>query len=263
MSFDGRDTVVAALGDDVGGPELEGQLLPGLVATHRDDPLGPLFAGGEHRAQPDRAVTDDGDGHARNDVGGLGREPAGAHHVREGKQVRNEVVVGLVGEADEAALRHRDTDELRLAAAHQLTVQTGGVDSVAAIGARVVGGEERSDHELTRLDRGDVTADGLDDAAVFVAERRGLGHRGEAAVLPEVRAAHAGGGDPDDRVGGSDDLGLGNVFRPHVTGSVDDASSHKAFSFNHFEHRKAHELRGAAGVARPQRHLMPQPIDAR
>src|SRR6202012_2776013 len=153
-----------------------------------------------------------------------------------------------------------------------------GLDPVAAVRARVVACEEGSDHELAGLDRGDVTTDGLDDAAIFVAERGGLGHGGKAAVLPEIRAADTGGGDADDRIGGSDDLRLGNVLRPHITGAIDDTSSHKAFSFNHFERHKASssiprrpspharessQIWRAAGVTRPQRHLIPHPIDGR
>jgi hypothetical protein len=36
---DRGDAVVAALGHDVGGPELQGQILARLVPAHRDDPL--------------------------------------------------------------------------------------------------------------------------------------------------------------------------------------------------------------------------------
>jgi hypothetical protein len=38
--LDAGDALVAAFGDDVGRTEVQGELLPGLVAAHRDDPLG-------------------------------------------------------------------------------------------------------------------------------------------------------------------------------------------------------------------------------
>src|SRR5215218_8638020 len=39
---DARDTVVAALGDDVGRAELAGEPLPRFVPTHRDDAVAPI-----------------------------------------------------------------------------------------------------------------------------------------------------------------------------------------------------------------------------
>jgi hypothetical protein len=49
-----------ALGDDVGGAELDRQLLPGRVPAHGDDPPGALVRGRQHPEQADRAVTDHG-----------------------------------------------------------------------------------------------------------------------------------------------------------------------------------------------------------
>ena len=63
--LDRGNALVAARFDDVGGAELAGQALPALVAAHGDDPLGPEPLGGEHGAQPDRAVADHGDRLAR------------------------------------------------------------------------------------------------------------------------------------------------------------------------------------------------------
>src|SRR4029450_11242788 len=47
----------------------------------------------------------------------------------------------------------------------------------------------------------------------------------DAAVGPQVRAAHAGGGQPDDGVGGLDDGGGLAVFDADVAGRVQDCSS--------------------------------------
>ena len=46
--------------DDVGRAELEGDLLAGHVAAHRDDPLGAEVPGGDRREQADRPVTHTG-----------------------------------------------------------------------------------------------------------------------------------------------------------------------------------------------------------
>ena len=81
------DTVVAALGDDVGGAELAGQPLPGFVPAHRDDPLGAELLGGQDGEQADCAVADDRDGLAGAGFGGDGGEPAGAEHVGGGQKV--------------------------------------------------------------------------------------------------------------------------------------------------------------------------------
>ena len=45
--FDGRHAVVAAVGDDVGGTELQGQFLPRFVPAHRDDPFRAQLFGGQ------------------------------------------------------------------------------------------------------------------------------------------------------------------------------------------------------------------------
>src|SRR5215217_6299824 len=92
--------------------------------------------------------------------------------------------------------------------------------------AGVVRGEERADHELTRLDGGDLVADLLDHADVLVAHRRRAVVALDAPVGPQVGAAHAGRGQPQDRVGGLDDGGAVAVFDADVAGGVEDCSSH-------------------------------------
>src|ERR671911_2738456 len=51
--LDALDTPFAALSDDVGCAELAGELLPGLVPAHRDDPLGAHLLRREHAEQSD------------------------------------------------------------------------------------------------------------------------------------------------------------------------------------------------------------------
>ena len=110
------DAVVAAFGDDVGGAELQRQLLPRLVPAHRDDPLGAQLPGGQHGEQADRAVTDHGDGLAGLHVGGDGAEPAGAEHVGGGQQAGDQVIGGHLGSGDQGAVGERDPGQFGLGA---------------------------------------------------------------------------------------------------------------------------------------------------
>ncbi len=92
--------------------------------------------------------------------------------------------------------------------------------------AGVVGGEERADHELSRPHGANVAADLLNDADVLVTHRGRPVDRFDAAVRPQVRAAYAGRGQPDERVGRGDDRRGFAVLDPHIAGGVEDNSSH-------------------------------------
>ena len=137
--------VVAALGDDVGGAELEGELLAGLVPAHGDDPLRAELLGRQDTEQADRAVTDDRDGLAGSGLGGDGGEPAGAQYVGRGEQTRDQVVVRQARGGDERAVGQRDPQPFGLGAhgVHPLPLDAGGLVAGAADLAGVVGGEER------------------------------------------------------------------------------------------------------------------------
>jgi hypothetical protein len=93
--------------------------------------------------------------------------------------------------------------------------------------AGVVGGEERTDHELARLDVRDLGAHLFDDADVFLAHRRGPVDGLDAAVGPAVRPAHARRGELDDGVGRLLDARVGPGVETDVTGSVQAWSSHE------------------------------------
>ncbi len=54
---------------------------PVLVAAHDDDLRGAEPLGGDHAAEPDRAVADDGNALSGTDLGHDCRVVAGAHHV--------------------------------------------------------------------------------------------------------------------------------------------------------------------------------------
>ena len=103
--------------------------------------------------------------------------------------------VGHPGRGDERAVGQRDAQPLGLGAegAHGLPVDAGGLVAGPADLTGVVGGEERPDDELARLDGRDLVADLLDDADVLVTHRRRRIDGFESAVGPQVRAADAGG----------------------------------------------------------------------
>jgi hypothetical protein len=224
--LDACHPLIAAVGDDVGRAELPGECLPGLVPAHRDDPLGPELPRGQHAEQPDRSVADDRDGLARPDVGGDGAEPAGAQHVGGREQAGDQVVRGHARGRDERAVGQRDTHPLRLCAADELPVHAGGLVAGAADLARVVAGEEAADDELPRLHGADVAADLLDDADILVTHADGPVVGLDAAVGPQVRAADAGGRQPDHGVRGLLDHGVLALLDSDVAARVQNGSSH-------------------------------------
>jgi hypothetical protein len=76
--LDRGDAVVAAVGADLGGTELVGQVLAALVAGERDDACGAKLLGREHSEQANSPVTDNGDGLAGLHAGRGRAEPPGA-----------------------------------------------------------------------------------------------------------------------------------------------------------------------------------------
>ena len=98
----------------VGGAEPAGQLQPLLVVADHGDALGAEPAGGEHRAQPDRAVADDHDPVAELDAGRQGRVVAGGQHVAERQQQLWRGVPQRGRHDDQGAVRVRDPQRLAL-----------------------------------------------------------------------------------------------------------------------------------------------------
>jgi len=66
----------------------------------------------------------------------------------------------------------------------------------------------------------------LDDAAVFVADRGGLVYGVDAAVVTQVRTAHAGGGQAENRVAGVGDLRVVALFEADVSWRVQNCAVH-------------------------------------
>ncbi len=229
MLLDASNTLIAAFGDDVGGAEVPGEVLAVFVAAERDDPFRAEFTGSQYAEQADGSVADDGDGLAGSCLGGDGREPAGAEHVRGGEQRWHVLVVGDLGRRDEGAVGQRDAGVLGLGSdrSDEFGVDAAGLVAGLADLAGVVGGEERADDELAGRERAHVAADFLDDADVLVPHRRGTVHRLDAAVGPQVRPAHAGGGELDDRVGRLLDPRVRSGVQAYVARRMQDCSMHE------------------------------------
>jgi hypothetical protein len=188
----------------------------------------PSLLGSEHGEQPDGAVAHDGDGLARTGLGGHGAEPAGAEHIGRRQQPRDVVVGRDVGRGDQGAVGQGDAQQVGLGAesAHRDAVDAGALVAGPADLTGVVGGPERADHELARLDRLHRVADLLDDAGVFVPHRRRPLHVLHASVGPQVRPAHAGGRHTDDRVRRFDDPGRLTLLDAHIARAVHHCSAH-------------------------------------
>ena len=140
--------------------------------------------------------------------------------------------VGLPRGGDEGAVGVRDAGLLGLGAdrlGDELGVHALGLEPGLADLAGVVGDDERADDEVADLDVLDLGADLLDDADVLVPHRLVVGGL-DAAVGPQVRPADAGRGQPDDRVGGLDDLRILALLHPDVAGRVHHYSTHRVFS---------------------------------
>ena len=98
----------AALGNDVGRAVFEREILPRLVAAHRDDSAGIHLFGREHAHEADRAVADDHDRRTGLHAGRVGRVPAGAEHVRNGQKARDQIIRRHLGGGDQRAVRERN-----------------------------------------------------------------------------------------------------------------------------------------------------------
>ncbi len=96
------------------------------------------------------------------------------------------------------------------------------LQAVGAHPAVPAGDVERNHDPVADGDVRYVGADRLDDAHRFVAEDVAIvDERSEELVEVEVRAAQAGRGDPDDRVGRLLDRRIGDGLDPDVTACRD------------------------------------------
>src|SRR5204862_429601 len=117
--------------------------------------------GRDHRAETDRAITDDRDRVARLHVGIVGAEPAGAQYIGSGQQAGDQIVGRDVRSGDQGAVGERDTQEGRLRAlrSYGLVVHAPALITRLTDGADVVRSEKRADDELAGLDIPDRASD--------------------------------------------------------------------------------------------------------
>src|SRR5712691_10363486 len=92
--------------------------------------------------------------------------------------------------------------------------------------ACIVRSKEGADDELAPFHGPDRAAYLLDDAAVLVSHGRGLVHRANAAIAPQVRSADACSCEPDAGIRWLGDLWLGDFLKTDVPGSIKHGSSH-------------------------------------
>ena len=225
--------------DDVGRAEVAGQRLPVGVPRHGDDAVRAEASGRDDGAQAHGPVADHDDGGALPDAGGSRRVVAGAHHVGEREQAREQRIVRPVAEAGTAtsvpsAIGTRTASPWpasigrpsssspphQAPLAHEVCTP---LRQCTQVPSRQ---RERRDHEVADRERRHVGADVLDDADELVPDAVRLGRLGHAAVGPQVRPADAGGGDAHQRVGRPLDRGVGHVLDPDVAGGVDQGGAH-------------------------------------
>ena len=200
---DFRHTGLPAVVDDVSGAELAREPLPVGVSAHRDNAFSAQLVGRQHAEQTDRIVTDDRSRLAGARFGGHRAEPAGAQHIGGGQQAGDQFGGRPLRVDDQGAVGPRDAPVfgLRADAAHRYRVLASALVAGSTDLAGVVRGEERPDHELSRLDRGHVAADFFDDTHVLMTHGVGdltsssprHGHRS----LPQIQAAEAITREPD------------------------------------------------------------------
>ena len=229
---DPGDRGVATLGQHIRRPEGPTDRGAGLVPADQDDPFGAQAAGGQHPAQPDRAVTDHHHLRPRSHPGGACRVVPGAHHVREGQQCGQPLVVRRNGCDHQGAVRERDSHRLALTAVHPIRtpvtpVQTGGVDAGAAVRAGAVTPDEGRDDDVTGPHRQHLAANSLHHTKELVSDPARPARPGPGpSVRPQVTAADAGEEHPHDGVRRLEQDGIWHVLHPDVEPAVDDRRLH-------------------------------------
>ena len=188
----------------------------------------PSWTRSQHTAQTDRAVTDDGNRHARLHAGRDGGVPAGAHHVGQRQQARDEVVRRVILGLHQGAVRQRYADPLGLAAVVAAAVLAGGLETGPAVRAGVVGGEEAADDEPAGLDvrTASPTSSTMPQYSWPIAHglvnlsRPRYGHRSDPQTqVATVRTTRRW----------FDDRRVGPLLEADVTGGVQDGSAHLRF----------------------------------
>jgi hypothetical protein len=231
-----RHAVGAPLGHDVGRAELAGEALPLRMPGHDDDPLGTQPPRRQYTAQADRAVADDCHRGLRADPGRERRMMAGAHHIRQREQARDQRLGRPPWNDHEHAVGERHPDRLalgsvdppgRILAAPPCVLYTRGVDAVAAMRAHAVGDGEGRDDEIAGPHGPYLASRLLDDADELVPDpRRRVADTGDSPVRPQIRPAHTGGHHAYHGIRRQPDHRIGHVLQTDVPRTMDDRRSH-------------------------------------
>jgi hypothetical protein len=200
-------------------------------AAEDDDLVGAEAPGGDHAAQADGAVTDDGRRVPGTDPGGDRRMLARPHHVREREERRHQRVVLANRQHDECSVRLRDTQRFRLCSVavpvpEEPSVDARRVQTFVAEDASAVRVREWHDDEIADVHGADVGAGGLDDANGLVSHAAAGLAVFQRLVRPEIAAADGGASHADERVGRLDQAGIGDGFDADVAGAVHDGRAH-------------------------------------
>src|SRR5271157_595704 len=191
--FDASYAVIPTFVHDVRRSKLFRELLSGLVSAHRNDPLRSHLLRGKHTEQAYGPIANDDDGRARLYIRRVSREPAGSEHIRGCKKAGNEIVRGKLRCGDERAVGQGDPSNGCLRSGHEFEVLASRLATGPTMRTRIVRDTERPDHELPGFNGLDRTSDLLNDSAIFVSHRRGLGDLLNAPIRPQVGAAYACG----------------------------------------------------------------------
>ena len=227
------DRLVAALADDVGRAELPRERDPVRVAAEEDDPLRAEPLRGDHAAEADGAVADDG--------GGLAGADPGARRAAWWPVAITSVSVSSDGiSASSAADRQHDERAVRLRDAHRLALPA--VDAVASRtgrrGGRSVCSPSRQKTQVPSEQRNGATTTSPGFTVRTSAPtasttpmnswpmRRPVSLVLHRRCRARGRCRRCGAGDADEGVGRLDEAGVGDVLDPDVAGAVHDGCAH-------------------------------------
>ena len=210
---DGGDRVLLGEVDDLVGPHLARQPQPLLDRVDADDERGALEARAGGRAEPDRALGEDGDGLADLHVRSLGGRDAGGRDVGEQHALLVAEVVGdlrevrlSVGHAEVVGLHAIGRVAEPPAADHlPLVLVAGALCTVAVLAeeAAAARGDGADEHAVAGLVADDGGPELVDHADRLVADDPAGLHRILAAQDVHVGAADGRHRHADDRIGGS------------------------------------------------------------
>lgn len=197
----------------------------------RDDAFRAEAGGGEDAAQRGRAVAHDRDGGAVADPGGHRRVPPAGHHLGQGGGAGEQFRVDVGGQRDQRRVGQRHPHRLRLGARpapgpEPAARRARRRHAVAARGAGAVGPLRRHDDEVAGTEPAHPGAHRRHGPHRLAAQRlrRRLGV--QAPVGPDVRTAHRGVPDGDDRVGRERGGGVGDVGDDDLAGGGEHGGAH-------------------------------------